>query len=405
MGDFRVTRLGVTIVVFGLLAGFLGLVGGCASIHEAGSEKPVVIRVASFNTSLSRTPEGKMLADFETGHDPAARRTAEILQRLRPDVVLMNEFDWDAEGRGVELFKDLYLGVSQSEQTPIDYPFVYQPDVNTGHLMDVDVNGDGRVALPADAQGFGLFPGHFGFVVLSRYPIVKDEIRRFQTLLWRDMPGALLPDDEETTEPGDYYRGEVLDRLRLSSKNHVDVPVEVVGRRVHVLASHPTPPVFDGPEDRNGRRNHDEIRLWADYLDGADYLIDDAGVAGGLAEGAHFVIVGDLNADPFDGDSIRGAPQQLLEHPRVNGAVRPASRGGVADAEAEGGANLTHGGDPSLDTADFGGPGNLRVDYVLPSTTLGVVRSGVVWPVAGDPLADLVETSDHRAVWVDVVVE
>ena len=40
----------------------------------------------------------------------------------------------------------------------------------------------------------------------------------------------------------------------------------VKGKTFHLLASHPTPPVFDGDEDRNGKRNHDEVRLIADYI-------------------------------------------------------------------------------------------------------------------------------------------
>ncbi len=55
--------------------------------------------------------------------------------------------------------------------------------------------------------------------------------------------------------------------LRLSSKSHWDIPLQIGGAIVHVLTAHPTPPVFDGPEDRNGCRNHDEIRLWSDYID------------------------------------------------------------------------------------------------------------------------------------------
>ena len=81
------------------------------------------------------------------------------------------------------------------------------------------------------------------------------------------MPGALLPDDPSTPEPADWYSPDELDVFRLSSKSHWDVPVRLPdGRILHLLASHPTPPVFDGSEDRNGRRNHDEIRFWADYV-------------------------------------------------------------------------------------------------------------------------------------------
>ena len=83
----------------------------------------------------------------------------------------------------------------------------------------------------------------------------------------------------------------------------------------------------------------------------------------------------------------------------------------LGEAALQGGANASHRGDPALDTADFSdrAPGNLRVDYALPSTGLGVVRAGVFWPVQADPLSRLTgtfpfPTSDHRPVWVDLRV-
>jgi hypothetical protein len=45
---------------------------------------------------------------------------------------------------------------------------------------------------------------------------------------------------------------EELEVFRLSSKSHWDVPIVIGRKTVHFLVSHPTPPVFDGPEDRNG---------------------------------------------------------------------------------------------------------------------------------------------------------
>lgn len=245
--------------------------------------------------------------------------------------------------------------------------------------------------------------------VFSRYPIVHDDIRTFQLFLWKDMPGALLPDDPSTEAPADWYSPSELDVFRLSSKSHWDVPIDISGRVVHALVSHPTPPVFDGAEDRNGTRNYDEIRFWADYIHPArsDYIYDDGGGEGGLEPGAPFVIMGDMNSDPFDGDSIPGSAQLLLDHPLVNNKMTPASDGAVEQAELQGGANASHEGDPKFDTADFadGAPGNLRVDYVLPRKSLRIRASGVFWPLSSDPLFRLVGTfpfpsSDHRLVWV-----
>jgi hypothetical protein len=224
------------------------------------------------------------------------------------------------------------------------------------------------------------------------------------------MPGALLPIDAATGE--DWYSPEELEVFRLSSKSHWDVEIEFGRIDVHFLVSHPTPPVFDGDEDRNGRRNHDEIRFWADYVHPgrAGYIYDDNGVRGGIERGEPFVIAGDQNSDPLDGDSIPGSIQQLLNHPLINSRSTPTSTGGVWASETQGGANETHLSDPAADTADFSdtAPGNLRADYVLPSKHLGIADSAVFWPAEGEPHFELTgvfpfPSSDHRLVWVDVI--
>jgi hypothetical protein len=196
--------------------------------------------------------------------------------------------------------------------------------------------------------------GQFGMVVYSRYPIQSSQVRTFQNFLWKDMPGARLPDDPSTVAPADWYSPDELEVVRLSSKSHWDVPVMTPLGVVHTLVSHPTPPVFDGPEDRNGTRNFDEIRLWSDYLtpDLGSYIYDDQGRRGGL-RGGRFVVMGDQNSDPLDGDSIPGAIQQLIEHPRVNVSAQPSSDGATEASALQGGANAAHVSDPRFDTADF----------------------------------------------------
>ncbi|MGW5875869.1 endonuclease/exonuclease/phosphatase family protein [Nocardiopsis terrae] len=376
------------------------------------------VRFATFNTALERPEQGALAEELATPDSEQARNVAEIIQHVRPDVLLVNEFDYDEEGAGPRRFQDNYLSVGQNGAEPIEYPYVYTAPVNTGVASGADLDGDGEsVTEPGapgyaeDAFGYGLFPGQYGMVVYSRYPILTDQVRTFQNFRWADMPGAMLPTDPGTGEP--YYSEEALEVLRLSSKSHWDLPIDTGrGRPVHLLASHPTPPAFDGPEKRNVARNHDEIRFWADYVRprAGSYVYDDAGVRGGLAPGSRFVIAGDLNADPNDGDGHPEAVAQLLEHRDVVD-VRPSSQGGRGAAERQGGANGGHGGAPELDSADFAdepGPGNLRVDYVLPSRSLPARGSGVFWPTVDDPLFRLTgdypfPSSDHRLVWVDVV--
>jgi 3-phytase len=387
------------------------------------------VRFATFNASLNRATEGQLISDLSNFdviniRTTQAKNAAETVQRNRPDVVLINEFDFDQNGMAAQLFQQNYLSRSINGSEPINYPYHYVAPSNTGIHSGFDLNNNGAVVSTVgapgygdDAFGFGAFPGQFGMVVYSKFPILTIKVRTFQKFLWKDMPGALLPDDPATPAPKDWYNAAELAVFRLSSKSHWDLPIQIGGREVHFLVSHPTPPVFDGPEDRNGTRNFDEIRFWADYIRASRsrYIYDDKGRRGGLQSGELFVIAGDENSDPLDGDSRPGAIQQLIEQPLINTRVTPESEGAVQQAALQGGANATHRSDPRFDTADFadGAPGNLRADYVLPRVSIKILRSAVFWPLNTDPLFRLVgvfnpsflggfPTSDHRMVWADL---
>jgi endonuclease/exonuclease/phosphatase family metal-dependent hydrolase len=155
---------------------------------------------------------------------------------------------------------------------------------------------------------------------------------------------------------------------------------------LHLLAFYAGSPVFDGEEDRNGLRNADEAALWLKYLDGA--LTDPA------PKGS-FVIVGDANLDPMDGEGRTAQMRALLDDPRLQDP-KPGSEHALSIA------NAAHSGDAALDTADWDDPtpGNLRVDYVLPSADLTVRNAGVAWskPEDADP------ASRHGLVWVDIAL-
>lgn len=370
---------------------------GASAPAEFGKDR--TLRLATFNI---KELTGAKLGDVDEsgrGRNVQLRKAAEIIRRVRPDILLINEIDHDGEHRGnAALFRDRYLEASQAGSPPIDYPHIFFAPVNTGVPTGLDLDHDGRDDGPNDAYGFGRYPGEYGMALLSRFPIDEAGARTLQRLLWKDMPGHLMPDGNEGRPP--YYSPEQARILRLSSKSHWDVPVRVFDRTLHILAAHPTPPIFDGPEDRNGRRNHDEIRLWADYISAgsrADYIVDDRGSRGGLKPGSLFVIMGDLNSDPdrmeahaaWDKPAIR----QLLDHPRVQDP-RPRSPGSAIDAE-------DYPGDKAARTNHFG-----RIDYVLPCRELPVVDARVFWPSPGDPTHTLIgepdPASDHYLVWIDV---
>ncbi|MBS3964663.1 MAG: endonuclease/exonuclease/phosphatase family protein [Methylomonas sp.] len=446
---------------------------------QIASATAVTVRFAAFNASLNRNASSDLLTDMAnpnsvdfsvaypdsasiSGLSTAQRRVlqahyvAETLQRINADVVLVNEFDFDFNGtpgtrstpsalgytsQAHQLFNNNFLNVARgggttgrSEVAAIDYAFGYTPTTNTGLHSGFDLDNNGVIdSTPGDgtfgndAFGFGEFAGKFGFTIFSRFEIKA--VRTFQNFLWKDMPGNLLTNDPTANNLNAFYSQAEMDAFRLSSKNHVDVMLEINGQNVHFLASHPTPPVFDGIEDRNGKRNYDEIRFWRDYINGASYIYDDQGGTGGLAPNSIFVIAGDLNADPVDGDSFKGlignteynAIGQLLNDPLVNASVTPESAGGTAaatDPSNNGSANQSHIGDPKFDTADFNdvAPGNLRVDYVLPSSNIELLNAAVFWPTHQDPNFPLVgtfrnlnlfanfPTSDHKAVYADVKI-
>ena len=368
---------------------FFFLLATPAAAQPLALEKPNgTVRVATFNASLARKGAGVLIADIGK-RDPQVLAVAEILRLVRPDIVLINELDYDADGIAVRAFMDLLA----AGPDVLDLPHHHAGPVNTGVPSRLDLDRDGRTMGPGDALGFGRFPGQYGMAVLSRFEL--GPVRTFQNLLWSTVPWAEEPISPDGTP---WYTDMAWEMLPLSSKSHWDVTVALPdGRALHVLASHPTPPVFDGPEDRNGLRNAAEIRFWVDYIEGAEWPVDDDGVAGGLADGADFVILGDLNADPLRGDGRRETIAALLGHSLVQD-TEPTSPGATAA------------GRPG-DTADWpeqNGPGNMRVDYALPSRSLSVTGSGVFWPAPDDPLAQLVQSkgrdhtsSDHRLVWVD----
>ena len=163
---------------------------------------PDTVRFATFNVSMFRDREGGLRADLADPTMTQARLAATILQQIRPDVVLLNEFDWDPQGESADLFRKQFLAVGQDGRQPLDYPYVYVPETNTGVHSGHDLDHDGTVtstpgsrAYGGDAFGFGQFPGQYGFAILSRYPIDYERIRTFRLLRWKDVPDASIPED------------------------------------------------------------------------------------------------------------------------------------------------------------------------------------------------------------------
>ncbi|MEL6235729.1 MAG: endonuclease/exonuclease/phosphatase family protein [Pseudomonadota bacterium] len=374
------------------------LVAAASWVEPAGAQVPPraedALRIAQFNAALSRRGAGVLWRDLTRGKDAQIAGVIAVIAAVQPDVLILNEVDYDREGEALAEFQALL------EAAGAAYPHAFSAPVNTGAPSGLDLDGDGKTDGPADAFGFGFFPGQYGMAVLSRLPIDAARARSFRLLRWADFPDALLP---KRADGAPFPSAEAQAAMRLSSKSHWDLPVITPGGPLHLFISHPTPPVFDDEHDLNGRRNADEIRFWTLYAGGMAFP-DDAGRMAPRAE-APFILAGDLNSDPEDGDSRHAAIRDLLAHPALQDPA-PSSPGGPVAATK--GVNTRHAGDPALDTGDFRDDvvGNLRVDYVLPSAELTLMASGVFWPAPGSPGAELVASakasSDHRLVWVDI---
>lgn len=445
------------------------LLAGCN--EEASNIDPVTdITVSTYNLSFDRdtfeqlvdemetTPEQQqILVDaFLAGSITGAvkekaekviqiRNVAAVIQKNRPNVLMMGEFNNDGTGddkAALVGFQTNYLSVAQSLNSidggdllePISYPYLESYSTNTGLNSGLDLDNNGTPGeMPGDAWGFGLYHGQYAFALMSQYKIDTENTRTFQEFKWKDLPSAEIPkitncDDPKNPIPtgmscgDDWYDVSEWSQVRLSSKNHVDAPIIVPTingeETIHLLMSHPTPPVFDTVTDHNKMKNRDEIQFWTDYIEGAEYLYDDSNVSGGLAQNAKFVIMGDLNADPVDGDGYTETIRALLNHQYVNGNATVGSLTPTSTGAAEEHSTRTY---PDRVTSTFG----LRVDHAIPSSNLEIQNSGVYWPATGEEGRLLMNddrlgtddekpenvgkgkyvSSDHRMVWTQITFD
>ena len=330
-----------------------------------------VLRIATYNADLSAPGPGLLLHDLRKTPLPQQRAAVvTALVALNADILLLTAIDYDLRGEALAALAAQLEAAGQ----PYRYRAALRP--STGVPTERDLDGNGQLGEARDAQGWGRFAGEGGMAVLSRLPIA-DGARDFSGFLWADLPGNLMSD----TDPA-------RDIQRLHTTGAHEVPVLLPGGgTLRLLAFYASPPVFDGPEDRNGRRNHDEAAFWLRLLEGDLPL---------QAPAPPFVILGQTSLDPQDGEGRPQALRALLAHPALQD---PAPRA------PQGRHDAGHKGDAALDTALYEGLGGRRVEVILPSADLTVSGAGVIWPPDSDPLAaPLAAASRHRPLWVEITL-
>jgi len=326
------------------------------------------LRVATWNVGLDRGGPGVLLRDIMRGEDAQVDAIARVIARTEPDILLLQKVDYDHDLHALRALRDRLA----QDGAHYDHVFALRP--NSGMPTGLDMDGDGRRGNERDAQGYGAFSGQGGMAIMSAFPIDADAVQDFSARLWRDLPGAQLPKRADGTP---FPSPEAQQIQRLSYTGHWVVPILLPSGPLRLMAFHATPPVFDGPEDANGRRNHDEIRFWQLYLDGAF----------GAAPRARFILMGDANLDPDHGDGA--AIRALLDDPRLQDP-RPAHMGPA----------------PRYATVEWEQTGPRRVSYILPSVDLQIAGAGIHWPSGGTEARDAAATaSHHRLTWVDLALD
>jgi hypothetical protein len=291
-----------------------------------------------------------LLRDIQKDDDDTLTAIRDQIRQVAPDVLVLTDFDYDLDGLALAAFAQGFDG---------RYRYVFARAPNAGLATGLDIDGNGWTGDARDAQGYGRFAGDGGIAILSRFPIEVDAVTDLSTLLWRDLPDATLPQIAGNA----FFPPEVQDILRLSSTAHWIVPIRLPDdAQVSIMAFAATPPVFDGPEDMNGLRSRDELKLWEHVLDGTFGAPPDS-----------FIIAGNSNLDPAGGQGDRAAMAAFL------------ARDDLTDPH-DGTTNADWGTDSA---------GKLRVSYVLPSTD---------WTVSGASGSGPANQTigPHALVWVDI---
>lgn len=339
------------------------------------NEAPATLRIASYNVDLSRKAPGLLLRDLTRKKSKDINAALEIITTLNADILLLQGVDYDADHLTITAL------ISRLAEMGAPYPHHFTAPPNRGLASGMDLDGNGRLNDARDNHGYGRFFGDGAMVLLSRYPIDAARAHDFTPLLWRDLPDAQPP----MLHGAPFPSADAAEHRRLSSTGHWAVPITLpANTTLHILAFHATPPVFDGPEDLNGRRNHDEILFWRAYLDGHF----------GPAPNGSFVIMGTANLAPTDGDGRKEALGWLLTDPRLSDPAQTGAPNDPAPRRDLATQDTAHW--PNLDL-------RLRVDYVLPAADIALENSGTLW---GDPQSALAKTaaraSAHRPVWIDI---
>lgn len=392
-------RLAGAATLIPILA-FLG--GACVADPtetDLGAVETQRVRVGHWNIKELGT---KKLLDEDA---PQLVAMAQVLDRFRPDILSINELQFD-----IENVPEAGLPGAPSTVQPgdacqaknarrlADRLHALNPELRYDYAVVAMGNSGVEFQTTEEvADNFKVRPdeflGRYSLGLISRYPILHDQVRVLHDLAWHDLPGNSIDairEDLDIEVPEGYW---------LFEKAIVVVPIDVNGSILHVVLLHP---MTSGFHPMNPYRNHDELRALQLWLAGE---LDAPGWEP-LPEDAMFVLIGDWNVDPEDGDGDRASLPQVLSSPRVVTHF-PEGEGGTKGVNPR--RNTFLSGCGREDGTLPWNPQNkmqMQLDYMLPSTTIGQpTESGIFWPTYPSEDWNLAcRASDHRLMWEDLAL-
>ena len=248
------------------------------------------LRVATFDVNLSAKQQGQLGADLAGGASTEAAQVAKAIQQADADVVLLTGID--ADEAAARSLNNQYLKHAQDGGRAVDYPYVYAGPTNKGTPSGADLDNDQVVGGPADAWGYGEFPGQGAMVLLSKHPIDAQHVQTVTKQRWSQMPGNTMPQSG--------LNGTIAEAMPVMESGLWDVPIKVGGSTVRVIAVQ-TDQVRE-ELTHSAPRHSDQLRIVGDWLSAADYLQDDRGAAPGNHQ--PYVVLGELGRNHGNNQAV-----------------------------------------------------------------------------------------------------
>ena len=187
-----------------------------------------------------------------------------ILLRLRPELLSLNEVQYDLPGvpdssfvTSGENLNKLSAQFGMAGAASVFYP------ANTGALSEPRPDGTYVVSSPtaeerqlySDPLNFGMFPAQYSTGLLSLKPVGR--VKEYSQILWSQVSPTL-----DLSQFNDGNGQPLPEDMLLFDKNFTHVEIQFQGKPLHVIVFHSVPAFhFGNDKSPNYQRNKDQLRF------------------------------------------------------------------------------------------------------------------------------------------------